>query len=885
MKNNEFNQVKINNQGPNNLSEFTIAQTHEATSLKENSPHKDELNAKKTTNDSIELNGVIKHKKVGNFDYKKMKDGTTHLASSAGHAVVAATTVSVAVVAVVVGVSVVPIDAEEENITFTYSEIGTDMINFSFVISSKLLGYYREDEPMDQHREECSIELYATLYNDTYSEEQLIVEMSEYEPDPSFMEAYGYFGDLAPNTDYALDIYLMITTWGQQQESSVVRKDLAFRNFTTLAISPDVTYYHVSYTETEDYHIEGLLDQYQANDEVYFWINVLNEHKEIERVMVNRDVITPYNDMYSFTMPESDVTISVVLKDIDLIQFTDIEAFYDRVSIQYTVNPYDIGFDPQSGEENLLMSADLLLNDEFIDKTSVGYEPEDENLYICYIDFYGLEDSTTYKVNVYLGEEEDENRTLIGSTSFMSKTPDPIEFEIVQSFNYVSYNFVVTNQTIEFDPEYPSQSLSLEATISDGNDYYQEEFINDYEQNDENSIKVFGSFDDLQAETEYTLTILYLTQSLVVELGSASFTTSEIPFGFSDIVFSDTASYYNHTFTVTLDYYDDIDNPNFSNFELHIKDQSDQDLEVFLLDATSSEQTLKVSNTETGDGVQYEYDIDAIASYQLDVYSNYDSDTVTLATGELSFLNSDITSFNGFDNEDFVVCTQEGSALMPIKLDYVDEGHQWHDMVLNLAFDDVSGTSGDSKVNFYGYLNPTTEWQYIYLDPVNEGNTMDMFLNQTATLSVTVNEENIVYEVEATISSSTDWEFFDMGLDSLTLEPDYTDLTAYFVYTTYYEFDSCEVRIRFQDTNSPEEEFVYRFNLMQFPSKEYSFSMYAIYEAPTGYSFATYQNLQETFANKTFNIYFEYQLSNTESGETGTHETRLIQEGVSFTFN
>ena len=152
MKNNEYNHVKVNNEGPSSFKEFTSTQGAEYTFHPENkTPTKDELNSgNKTINDSVELNVTPKSRKEGKIDFKKIKDGTTHLASSAGHAVVAATTVSVAVVATVVGVSVIPETQQTELVTFLSSEITTNSIDFSFSFPSKLLTYEETEETQEK---------------------------------------------------------------------------------------------------------------------------------------------------------------------------------------------------------------------------------------------------------------------------------------------------------------------------------------------------------------------------------------------------------------------------------------------------------------------------------------------------------------------------------------------------------------------------------------------------------------------------------------------------------------------------------------------------------------------------------------------------------------
>ncbi|MBO8427550.1 MAG: hypothetical protein IAC58_03245 [Firmicutes bacterium] len=79
---------------------------------------------------------------------------------------------------------------------------------------------------------------------------------------------------------------------------------------------PDLTKYSVTYEENESYTIEGLDEEgYLKGSNVSFTVTVNDETKEVKEVKVGETPLTPVEGTYSFTMPASNVTISVTLED------------------------------------------------------------------------------------------------------------------------------------------------------------------------------------------------------------------------------------------------------------------------------------------------------------------------------------------------------------------------------------------------------------------------------------------------------------------------------------------------------------------------------------------------------------------------------------------
>ena len=80
--------------------------------------------------------------------------------------------------------------------------------------------------------------------------------------------------------------------------------------------SGDVTKYTVTATASQDYTVEGLkAEGYAEGEAVTFTVNVTNNAKEIDKVVVNKNVLTPTNGTYSFTMGAANTTITIQLKD------------------------------------------------------------------------------------------------------------------------------------------------------------------------------------------------------------------------------------------------------------------------------------------------------------------------------------------------------------------------------------------------------------------------------------------------------------------------------------------------------------------------------------------------------------------------------------------
>ena len=188
MKNNEYNKVKVSNENARNVPEFVgTPKVDSAAYIETAKSYKDELNSRRVNNDNIEEIGVNTKKKTAftRNDYKKVQHGPTHLASTAGHTVVAATSVTVTAIAVVVvGTAIIDEYVEDlDPIVYLESNISTDSIDFRFTMPSKLLSSQQEVDPDFDPGYSDSTNVKAMVYNDAYMDDQYVMEIGEYSDD------------------------------------------------------------------------------------------------------------------------------------------------------------------------------------------------------------------------------------------------------------------------------------------------------------------------------------------------------------------------------------------------------------------------------------------------------------------------------------------------------------------------------------------------------------------------------------------------------------------------------------------------------------------------------------------------------------------------------
>ncbi len=810
MKNNEYNKVKVTNENVKNTPEFVGApKTDSAAYIESVKPYKDELNSRRVNNDKIEEIGINSKKKgaYARQDYKKVQHGPTHLASTAGHTVVAATTISVTAIAVVViGTTIIDEYVEElDPIVYLESEITTDTFSFRFVMPSKLLGYNDEQEPTPvepEYYDETRVR--AMVYNDNYMDDQEIMEFGEYPDDPeNYVEGWMGFYELTPNTNYTLCIYLQhVRTYPEGKEDEIHGIDkLSYRTFSTKPI--------------------------------------------------------PSN----------------------LITFTSVSADSTSVSFEFRVHPSTLGVevDPyyQPDPQSLALFAEITdSSGSYYDSLlieNISTERESEYL-ICYGSFSGLYPSTNYTIKIMQSREQE--YAFLGQTTFTTNTSIG-HFETIEAkATSLTVPLVVPNEYAN-DGESPAGG-SVYVTISDIGGTTNTQYIQQWSTFDANNMIGIVEFRDLYPSTYYELEAYYSMDNDTTLLATTSVYTAASSAGFTSITIDDTTGFYSHQFDVQLNYTDD--EGAYSNFALTFKDNTWNTLGTIELQPTTDLQTVEVGQDASQGAVAYDFDLGQVSYYSLSVYNNELRQTELLVDDTaFTFTDTDQTQFNGqglyspFKAQ--VQMTTGDQCVMPVRLDFVDDAHNWGEyFTIDVEY--------DSQVVMTAQLERTTDWQYAEFtgQSITDylGQEFDIYIND-ANGNPQLNSNNQIIDM-AEENEVLDVNLLDLENGTITFNEN--DLE--FNYKAYYLYPDSSVTMYlvFQDTTVTTDEFIFSMNISTYPSAQNGYNLLsAPYDGPAGSQYGSYSEIASTYGNRTYNVYVRYL---PQSG--GSEVNKLLYEGITFNF-
>ena len=404
----------------------------------------------------------------------------------------------------------------------------------------------------------------------------------------------------------------------------------------------------------------------------------------------------------------------------------------------------------------------------------------------------------------------------------------------------------------------------------------------------------YYTFEGLSPSTSYFIDLFYSTETGYENIYSVSFTTDESEYGFDQIIFSENASFYNHTFDVKLLYRDNPEEPVYSDFRLNLYDSSSTLLQEFDLEAIDNEaQTLVVNShvEPTSTEPVYDYDLDQEFSYQLYAYDAMQSTTVLLTSGDaLTFNDSDVSAVYGFDSATpFTVTQQESLGKMPVKLDMIDESHIFDSFYVEITYTDIPGYADD--VVFYGWLYPNTDWQYFEFNN-DEGISVDMVYGYEGSLLMTYGEEITAYEDTITVTSCGEAHIYGGKVTKTELSSSDTDMQVTIVYSNSYEIEfanggpdtpqSPQIILVDEETGG---EWVYVLPVDYYPSVTMiNFTLLDPYSFPSGINLEDYNDLKDAMNGHTYTVSYRYKTYNTTTSVTSDYYYTTISEGFSFTF-
>lgn len=164
----------------------------------------------------------------------------------------------------------------------------------------------------------------------------------------------------------------------------------------------------------------------------------------------------------------------------------------------------------------------------------VEYEEYDENVLIFFHSFSGLTPDTAYALTLTLREENPttevpNDQQLAYRTFRTDAVGQALKFDTIEATtNSVNFSFIVTNEAVEYDPSL-AREPAIQATISDGDSFYDEMWIEQISTYDDSNLMGSGNFTGLSANTKYTITLYVSLEQELRALGSTSFTTQARP--------------------------------------------------------------------------------------------------------------------------------------------------------------------------------------------------------------------------------------------------------------------------------------------------------------------------------------------------------------------
>ena len=518
MKNNEYNIVKVTNEGKNYQTEYTTAQNVEYSFQAENETTiKDELNDNSTVNDKVE-NNVSKATKEKEKKQERKETESADSSSSASSSsassvsasssaassasaasgsasaaggiggVVAAASASIVAVGAIVGINVLGPQPETELATFLTSEVTTNSVDFSFSMPSRLLRYEESgdgDEPVGEKMVVATIE-----DSEGYSYEDYLVEYDVYDEN-TYIYSHK-FTSLTPDTGYALTISI-------KEENPTVEEStylqLARRTFRTEAIAQAVIFESIQTTQTdvefgflankdacgydpETQRMPSIKAEIHGSDGHYddIWIQELGEYDEIYLSGFGSFSGLTASTNYTITLS---VSMEQEFKQIGSTSFTteakpDSGFGFDAVtpketSVDYRiyVNADYIGF--VEGETQPDVVAEVYKDGEIVVQQQIDSFFSYGELAVAFKTLDGLTAETTYRLAI--NYKHDGAEEILGETTFTTTEASEAFYFAEDEYFIIGDNYIQPMFYIKTSEVEQTDPTNIDAIISGGMGY------------------------------------------------------------------------------------------------------------------------------------------------------------------------------------------------------------------------------------------------------------------------------------------------------------------------------------------------------------------------------------------------------------------------------
>ena len=405
-------------------------------------------------------------------------------------------------------------------------------------------------------------------------------------------------------------------------------------------------------TENKDSNKDELNDRKTINDKVED--NVLkkpnakeqekkkNDTDKIKDVATNASSSVGHVVVASATVAVASIGAIVGINLIDdqqdeLINFLSSEITTNSIDFSFSM-PYKLLSYEEDEEQTRPQYAKSVVytlangdNDYFFEEPLEGYEEIDENFVVFYVYKNGLIPDTSYSLTIILRYqnpeiEKDRIDNVLASRVFKTQSIDQsLRFDyIYASQTSVSFAFIVDNTAVNFDPE--SQiTPAIQATISDGADYYDEGWIESYEQFDDYSLICYYDFSGLTTSTTYTISIYVSLEQEFKPLGSTTFITEDKPstgFQFIDVIPEENSV--SFSYVVNADYVHYVEGEEYPNMAVSVSATGYEPISYTVMEFSTLDGMCKGEGTVSG--------LVGATTYTIEVYYYYDNETELLGS-------------------------------------------------------------------------------------------------------------------------------------------------------------------------------------------------------------------------------------------------------------
>ena len=769
-----------------------------------------------------------------------------------------------------------------QKIVFNPLDVTYNSVSFSFEANLSDLGYNPDAPAMPN--------VFATIVDDDQFYDRLT--LSSYEMiDDKRVTIFGDFSGLNPETTYTIDVYLddetnllgSATFTTLERTASVVFEDVeAGRDNVDFTFTVDKA--DIDYDPTQ---VPAVQYEVRSTDGAYY------DSSWAERFVEVDDNTVRGTGSFSGLTPNTEYELEISLStetEVISLGTTSFDTFHEfkfqkspsadvsDTSTNFTISMRASYIGYISDEETPDVISHLSIS--VVEKdggTPTTHRFASLSTYADYViapsgEIGNLTPGTTYTVSVYyLPDNEDPD--LLGSAEFTTSGVNPgFSWGVIESTPStasISFNISKTYLDYDTDPAAAASSLSIQVKKDDSLvDILTIASLNPESETSDNLIGT-ASASNLTPETTYTLTLVRNSQvvgsSTTIETDKVAFNGATIP---------TEVSFYSHQFKITLDFVDDPSNPQYDDLSIQFYDDVYSSADKYALGtapislaSVTTEQTITLPYTEDGGEIYYDFDFDAIGSFEILAAQS------AIYHDDITFIDTDDPGvFNGLESDYLIsVDASSGDFILPVKLLYTDEYDKFKSFYVQLCPTDgvtPSISAGASKEDNYQNLtytgnDATSVISYIGTSGAEFNIKIYHFDDQqhpiwesSETVNIKVAEANIVYG--GSLYNT------DLSQDSTSVSVDISYVNPVSTPTN--------PQIQFVDSSDTSLTYSYDINFANYQTIDMINPAVS-----TGSTINDYASLKAAFEGKTFIVIIKY-YDGTEN------KSKTIQTGVSFTF-